>query len=72
MEGSGSHGEQGGTHESLIGLGLGAGPALMGLALLWTGVPGYGAVAVATLLGVGLVTMGRVHQVARRHPETDL
>ena len=71
MDGSTSHGEQGGTHEALIGLGMGCGPAVTGLALRWTGVPGLGAAAVAVLLGVGWITVGRIHQVARRHPGSD-
>ncbi len=65
MDGSDSHGEQGGTHEALIGLGLGGGPALTALAVVWTGSPASAALAVTGLLGVGIGVVGWVHRRAR-------
>lgn len=66
MDGSTTHGEQGGTHEALIGLGLGGGPGLAALAILSTGSPISGAVAVTTLLGAGMGAVGWLHGRARK------
>ncbi len=65
MDGSDSHGEQGGTHEALIGLGLGGGPGLAALAVLSTGSANDGAIAVTAILGVGVGAVGWVHRRAR-------
>jgi hypothetical protein len=66
MDGSQSHGEQGGTHEALIGLGMGGGPLVTGVALAWTNDPRWGAAAVAVALGLGLATTVRIHVRALR------
>jgi len=64
MDGSDSHGEQGGTHEALIGLGLGGGPALTGLAVVWTGSPVYAVLGVTALLSSGIVGVSWVNRRA--------
>lgn len=66
MDGSTTHGEQGGTHEALIGLGLGGGPGLAALAILSTGSPVSGTLAVTALLGAGMAAVGWVHGRARK------
>ena len=67
MDGSDSHGESGGTHEALIGLGLGGGPALTALAVIWTGSPVSAALAVTGLLGTGIGVVGWVQRRATKN-----
>lgn len=55
MDGSDAHGEHGGIHESLIGIGICGGPAVSALTLWLSGTPMAPAAAVGTiLLGGGL------------------
>ncbi len=63
MDGSETHGEHGGVHEALIGLGLCGGPAVSAGAIWVTGQP----TAPAWVVAGGLaVAMGWVWQIRRR------
>ncbi len=60
LDGSDSHGEDGGIHEAFIGLGIGAGPAISTVALWSTGAASAPAIAVGASLLVGLGLSVRV------------
>jgi hypothetical protein len=63
MDGSDAHGEHGGVHEALIGVGLCGGPAVSAGALWLTGQP----TAPAWVVAGGLtVAMGWVWQIRHR------
>lgn len=60
MDGSDTHGEHGGIHESLIGIGICGGPALSALTLWLSGTPAAPATAVGAILLAGGVWCWRV------------
>lgn len=62
MDGSDTHGEHGGFHEALIGLGIFGGPAISALTLWWAGTPVAPAAAVGTVLFVGAGWCWRVRR----------
>ncbi len=64
MDGSDSHGEHGGIHESLIGIGICGGPAISALTLWVSGTPAAPAAAVGTVLLAGGVWCWRVRRTA--------
>ena len=68
LDGSDSHGEDGGIHEAFIGLGIGAGPAISTVALWSTGAASAPAIAVGASLLVGLGLSLRVWSRGRRAP----
>jgi predicted MFS family arabinose efflux permease len=65
MDGSATHGEHGGTHEALIGIGICSGPAISAAALWLTGSPAAPAAAVSGILlaGAGLCWKMRNQEV---------
>jgi hypothetical protein len=64
MDGSDTHGEHGGIHESLIGIGICGGPAISALTLWLSGTPAAPAAAVGTVLLAGGVWCWRVRRRA--------
>jgi MFS family permease len=66
MDGSETHGEHGGIHEALIGLGICGGPAVSAVALALTGSPSAPAWAVTGFIAAGLAVALRVRAGARR------
>ena len=65
MDGSDTHGEHGGIHESLIGIGICGGPAISALTLWLSGTPAAPAAAVGTVLLAGGVWCWRVRRSAK-------
>lgn len=66
MDGSDTHGENGGIHEALIGLGICGGPAVSAVAQVLTGSPLAPAWAVTGFIAAGLVVAFRVRANALR------
>jgi predicted MFS family arabinose efflux permease len=62
MDGSDTHGEHGGIHESLIGIGICGGPAISALTLWLSGTPAAPAAAVGTVLLAGGLWCWRVQR----------
>lgn len=60
MDGSTAHGEHGGIHEALIGMGICGGPAISALTLWLSGTPAAPAAAVGTVLLAGGVWCWKV------------